>query len=54
MKRELGGWGYNRATLSLEDINTETWSSRIVQDGGWTLIRNVVQMQDRRYFYSRK
>jgi hypothetical protein len=32
-KREPGAWGYNRATLSLGDINTGTWSSRL---GGWT------------------
>jgi hypothetical protein len=24
-----GAWGYNWDTLSLEDINTETWSSRL-------------------------
>jgi SRSO17 transposase len=29
MKREAGAWGYNWATLSLEDLNTETWSSRL-------------------------
>jgi hypothetical protein len=28
-KKEPGGWGYNWATLSLEDINTEAWSSRL-------------------------
>jgi hypothetical protein len=33
MKREPGAWGYNWATLSLADINTETWSSWL---GGWT------------------
>jgi hypothetical protein len=32
-KREPGAWGYNWATLSLGNINTETWSSRL---GGWT------------------
>jgi hypothetical protein len=25
-KREPSAWGYNRATLSLGDINTGTWS----------------------------
>jgi hypothetical protein len=29
MKREPGTWGYNWATLSLGDMNTETWSSRL-------------------------
>jgi hypothetical protein len=29
MKRESGAWGYNWATLSLGDINTETCSSRL-------------------------
>jgi hypothetical protein len=28
-KREPGAWGCNWATLSLEDINTEIWSSRL-------------------------
>jgi hypothetical protein len=26
---ESGAWGYNRATLFLGDINTETWSSSL-------------------------
>jgi hypothetical protein len=26
---EPGAWGYNWATLSLGDINTGTWSSRL-------------------------
>jgi hypothetical protein len=29
MKREPGACGYNWATLSLPDINTETWSFRL-------------------------
>jgi hypothetical protein len=29
MKRESGAWGYNWAALSLGDINTETWYSRL-------------------------
>jgi hypothetical protein len=29
MKRRPGAWGYNWATLSLWDINTGTWSSRL-------------------------
>jgi hypothetical protein len=28
-KRDPGVWGYSRATLSLVDINTEIWSSRL-------------------------
>jgi hypothetical protein len=28
-KRELGVWGYNWATLSLWDMNTETWPSQL-------------------------
>jgi hypothetical protein len=28
-KRELGTWGYNWATLSLGDINTQTCSSKL-------------------------
>jgi hypothetical protein len=27
--KEPGAWGYNWTTLSLEDIKTETWSSRL-------------------------
>jgi hypothetical protein len=29
MSREHGAWGYNWATLSLEDINRGTWSTRL-------------------------
>jgi hypothetical protein len=29
MKREIGAWGYNRATVFLGDINAGTWSSSL-------------------------
>jgi hypothetical protein len=29
---EPGAWGYNWATLTLGDVNTETWSSRLGLD----------------------
>jgi hypothetical protein len=29
MEREPDAWGYNWATLLLEDLNTEIWSSRL-------------------------
>jgi hypothetical protein len=29
LKWVLGAWGYNWVTQSPEDINTETWSSRL-------------------------
>jgi hypothetical protein len=28
-EKKSGAWGYNWATLSLADINTGTWSSRL-------------------------
>jgi hypothetical protein len=31
---EPGAWGYNWATLSLGNINTGTWSSRLGGGGG--------------------
>jgi hypothetical protein len=33
MKKEHGAWEYNWTTLSLGNINTGTWSSRL---GSWT------------------
>jgi hypothetical protein len=46
MKREPGAWGYNWATLSLGDINTETRSSRLGvghKDDGLALqIKNII------------
>jgi hypothetical protein len=29
MKWELGAWEYNRATISLGDLNAETWTSAL-------------------------
>jgi hypothetical protein len=34
-KRVPSAWGYNRATLFLGDINTETWPSRLGQSRIW-------------------
>jgi hypothetical protein len=35
---ELSAWGYNWDTLLLGDINTETWSSRLVLDAKLTTL----------------
>jgi hypothetical protein len=40
--REAGAWGYNWATLSLEEINTETWSP------GWGLDARLLTLLRRR------
>jgi hypothetical protein len=38
MLREPSGWGYDWATLFLGDINTGTWSSRLVGVSDETVI----------------